>query len=260
MKLKKVSILISNFNKGDYIQECLDSCIKQSYKNKEIIVYDNFSNDNSKEIIKKYKSVIFFRKKKISKYPSCNQTDLIISAFKKSSGDIICLLDSDDFFFKNKLKIVVNYFNANPSKNILYDTPILKKGYANKVFTIKNKFHYFTIWPTIFPTSTISFRRTFFIKNIKYFIKNKYPLLEIDFRLVVFDFLINNQYNYLDKHLTAYRIVKDGIMSNYKKLSKNWWKKRHQGFKYLRDLCFSHNLAFKKGLDFYITRLLNYIF
>ena len=50
MKLKKVSILISNFNKGDYIQECLDSCIKQSYKNKEIIVYDNFSNDNSKEI------------------------------------------------------------------------------------------------------------------------------------------------------------------------------------------------------------------
>ena len=125
---------------------------------------------------------------------------------------------------------------------------------------IKNKFHYFTIWPTIFPTSTISFRRTFFMKNIKYFIKNKYPLLEIDFRIVVFNFLINNQYNYLDKHLTAYRIVKDGIMSNYKKFSKNWWKKRLQGFEYLRDLCFSHNLAFKKGLDFYITRLLNYIF
>ena len=100
MKLKKISILISNYNKGDYIKECLDSCVKQSYKNKEIIVYDNFSNDNSKEIIKKYKSIIFFRKKKISKYPSFNQTDLIISAFKKSSGDIICLLDSDDFFLR----------------------------------------------------------------------------------------------------------------------------------------------------------------
>jgi len=51
MKFKKVSVIISNYNKGNYIKDCIDSCYSQSYKNKEIIVLDNFSEDNSEEII-----------------------------------------------------------------------------------------------------------------------------------------------------------------------------------------------------------------
>ena len=89
---KKISILISNYNKGKYINECLKSCFLQNYSNIEVIVFDNFSTDTSLNIIKKFNKIHLIKKKKISIYPAVNQLDLIISAFKKSKGEIIFLL------------------------------------------------------------------------------------------------------------------------------------------------------------------------
>ena len=259
MKFKKVSVIISNYNKGNYIKDCIDSCYSQSYKNKEIIVLDNFSEDNSEEIIQQYKNIIFIKKKRISKYSALNQLNLIISGFKKSSGDIICLLDSDDYFLKFKIKTIVDYFNENPKEEIIYDIPIIldKNNYKN--FNIKKKIHYFSIWPTIFPTSSISFTRAFLLKNIQYISNYKYSLLEIDFRLVVINFFINKKYTFLKKKLTVYRKTEFGIMYNSKKFSTIWWKKRLQAFKYLKYLFSSCGLEFKKGVDFYITKILNQI-
>jgi len=70
MSKKKISILISNYNKGKYINECLRSCFSQNYSNLEVIVSDNFSNDISLNIVRKYDKVslykknFFFKKKK----------------------------------------------------------------------------------------------------------------------------------------------------------------------------------------------------
>ena len=49
------SILISNFNKSKYLDECLKSAVNQTYKNIEIIFSDNGSNDNSLKIAKNLK-------------------------------------------------------------------------------------------------------------------------------------------------------------------------------------------------------------
>ena len=49
----KFSILITSFNKGKYLDECIKSCLNQSEKNFEIIVCDNYSDDNSNSIFKK---------------------------------------------------------------------------------------------------------------------------------------------------------------------------------------------------------------
>ena len=65
---------------------------------------DNFSTDQTDSIIQRYsKNISIIRKKKISEYAPLNQTDLLINAFQKSTGDIICLLGPDDFFYENKL-------------------------------------------------------------------------------------------------------------------------------------------------------------
>ena len=48
-----VSILINNYNNKPYIKNCIQSCLKQSYKKFEVIIYDDNSNDGSKKIIKK---------------------------------------------------------------------------------------------------------------------------------------------------------------------------------------------------------------
>ncbi|NEQ67311.1 MAG: glycosyltransferase, partial [Symploca sp. SIO2D2] len=49
-----VSILINNYNYGRFLSEAIDSALKQSYSNIEVIVVDDGSTDNSQEIIKSY--------------------------------------------------------------------------------------------------------------------------------------------------------------------------------------------------------------
>ena len=57
------SILISNFNKSQYIERCLNSLIEQTYKNTEIIFCDNNSTDNSIEIASKFKKIKIIKTK-----------------------------------------------------------------------------------------------------------------------------------------------------------------------------------------------------
>ena len=51
----KFTILITSYNKGQYLKECLDSCLYQSEKDYEIILCDNYSDDNSVDIFSGYK-------------------------------------------------------------------------------------------------------------------------------------------------------------------------------------------------------------
>ena len=55
-KLPLVSIIINCYNGEKFLKDCLDSITIQSYKNWEIIFWDNCSTDNSKYILDKYKS------------------------------------------------------------------------------------------------------------------------------------------------------------------------------------------------------------
>ena len=118
MKDIKVSVLIANYNNEKYLTECIDSIKKQTYQNIEIIIHDDSSSDNSIKRINKYKNITIIKNRKRGKYGSYNQMNAYYRAFKKSKGEIIFLLDSDDLFKKNKIKTVINTFLKN-KKNIL---------------------------------------------------------------------------------------------------------------------------------------------
>ena len=101
-----ISILITNYNKEKFLKKNLLSVVNQSIKNYEILFYDDASTDNSINIVKEFKKIKLIKnpKKNNIKSPPLNQINGIIKAFKSSKGNIICLLDSDDIFKKNKLK------------------------------------------------------------------------------------------------------------------------------------------------------------
>ena len=52
-----VSILIASYNKEKFVSRCIESCLFQSYKNIEIIFFDDGSTDNSYQIAKRYKKI-----------------------------------------------------------------------------------------------------------------------------------------------------------------------------------------------------------
>lgn len=97
-KCDVISVVIPNYNNGKYLSECIESVLSQSYANKEIIIIDDCSTDNSREIITRYAVV-----KENNIQPIFNKKNLGISGnrhkgIKAARGKYITTLDSDDMF------------------------------------------------------------------------------------------------------------------------------------------------------------------
>ena len=54
---KKISVIVNCYNGEKYLNQCISSILNQKYQNFEIIFYDNFSSDNSKNIVKNFKDI-----------------------------------------------------------------------------------------------------------------------------------------------------------------------------------------------------------
>lgn len=254
MKKKLISILITNYNKAKFLNQTLKSVCKQSFKNYEIIIYDDCSSDNSINIIKSYNRVRLIRNfNRKDKSGPLNQLKGILKIFKICKGDIICLLDADDNFFKDKLSKINHYFKKNRNLNCVYDIP---KTQVNN-FIFKKKKNSENNWPTIFPTSCISARKKFIKSFIKNSEKNKFDHLEIDARIVIFSNIFFKEYNILNKTLTKYNYDANGITADIKKFSQKWWIRRYQAYLYLRILLKKKRKLFTPNFDYYITILFN---
>ena len=256
MKNELASILITNFNKDKYLNDTIQSCLAQNYKKKEILIFDDKSTDNSLKILKKYKKIKVLKneKKKFVSGP-LNQINGIKELFKKSKGEVIFLLDSDDFFKKNKIKNIMNLYSKDKNLNFVQDIPYSVKD--KRMIKLKYKNHFFSIWPSFYPTSTISVRKEFFLKFLNYLEPKKFPNLEIDARLCIFAFLSKSFKTY-QKNLTIYNFDYSGITSKYKKFSFNWWLKRNEAFDFMRILMKKMKLKFIPSLDYFVTKLINF--
>jgi glycosyltransferase involved in cell wall biosynthesis len=255
-----VSILISNYNKEEYIKRCIDSCVRQDYKNIEIIFVDNLSTDNSIKIIKKYKNIKIVSNKNHSKYPAINQINTLFAGLKFCKGQIISLLDSDDFFKKDKIKKIVKYFKKFPKKNLVCDTPLLYYNKKNiKKFFYKEKKKNSYVWPTIFPTSSVSLRKNFLLECYTRIFPNMFPQLEVDFRILAFAKNVKNDFNFITDNLTYYFQNPSGILSFYKKYSFYWWNKRFEAHKFMELLYDKNRLKFVKTFDYKLSYIMKLI-
>lgn len=252
-----VSILISNYNKEKYIKRCLNSCINQSYKNIEIIFVDNISIDNSLKIIKNFRNIKVVSTKSRSKYPALNQIDTLLTGLKFCKGKIVSLLDSDDFFKKNKIKKIVEFFNKYPNKNLVCDTPYLYYNKKNIKKFVNKKKNNFYVWPTIFPTSSINLRKNFLVECLNNIFPKMFPQIEIDFRILVFADKIKNDLNVVRNNLTYYFQNHYGILSVYKKFSFYWWSKRFEAHKFMELIYKKNKIKFIRTLDYKITCIMS---
>ena len=112
-----VSVLVTTYNYGRFIEECIDSVLSQSYPLDlmEIVVVDDGSTDDTAERVKKYGSKIrYFHK------PNGGQASALNLAFARARGEIVSLLDGDDFFLPGKVARVAEVFERDPSLGMFY--------------------------------------------------------------------------------------------------------------------------------------------
>ncbi len=127
-----IDIIIPNYNKGDYLKECLDSVLNQTYKNWKVYVIDDCSKDISKEILKKYNkedkfNITFLNKNSGPAY--CRNLGL-----KKSEAEYVAFLDSDDYWPKHKLEIQINEMLNN---NYDFTYTDIKYFFSDKIDNLK---------------------------------------------------------------------------------------------------------------------------
>lgn len=133
-----VSIIIPCFNREKYISDAINSCLRQSYKNIEIIVVDDGSTDDSVELIKsKYLNKLKLIVQKNRGSASARNTGL-----KASKGKFIIFLDSDDWLSDNLVEAHVNTLHKWPNVDICCADSVAVKN-NNTLSEVKR-----SIWPT----------------------------------------------------------------------------------------------------------------
>ena len=112
--MTNISIIIPVFNRENTISRAIDSVLNQTYKSLEIIVVDDGSTDKTAEILKSYSNNI-----KVIHQKNSGVSVARNNGIKNSIGEWIALLDSDDEWLPNKLKLEVDYINENLDMKIL---------------------------------------------------------------------------------------------------------------------------------------------
>ena len=176
MNSDKVSVLMTNYNTAPYLDRSITSIINQTYKNFELIIIDDGSQDGSKKIINKYKN------KKIKKFffkKNIGRINALKFAIKKSSGNYIAILDSDDTSNTNRLSTQMQFFKKRKELMLLASRVNFINEKNKKLFSYPERndainFDEVIHFRNIFPFSTVIFRKellkkvSLFSKKIKY--------------------------------------------------------------------------------------------
>mgnify|MGYP000736842538 CR=1 FL=1 len=137
------SIITPVLNGERYIKKNIDSLKKQTFKNFEHIIVDGKSTDNTLKIIKRNKN----KRISIISKKDKNLWEAINNGIKVAKGEVIAVLNSDDYFYKNALKIIFNYFKKDKSLSYVFGS--IKKNNRTLYRFEKNKIYYkFNIYPS----------------------------------------------------------------------------------------------------------------
>ncbi|MFC4452786.1 glycosyltransferase family 2 protein [Deinococcus sonorensis] len=115
MEQPLVSILINNYNYGQFLAEAIESALNQTYANIEVLVVDDGSTDSSAEVMAGYAGRIIPILKK-----NGGQASALNLGVARARGDIICFLDADDAWMPDKVEQVVRAFRQHPRAGLVY--------------------------------------------------------------------------------------------------------------------------------------------
>lgn len=194
-----VSIITVVYNGEAFIEQTIKSVLTQTYTNIEYIIVDGNSTDGTLEIIKKYQS-------KIAKLISEKDSG-IYNAMNKglsiATGEIIAILNADDYYYPETIQQVVNQFNMN-NADVIY-------GDLTKLRTINGQDFFKDIKPDIslMEKTMPIFHPSTFVKKKVYDVVggfNEVYKLSSDYDFVYRVYKAGFKFDYLPKAIAVFRI------------------------------------------------------
>ena len=247
MDKKKVSVIVNFYNGEKYIESCIKSILKQNYDNLEIILWDNNSKDNSKNIINRFDDArikYYLNNKTEPLYKARNQ------AIKFSNGELIAFLDCDDSWENNYLSSREKFFSDQSidfyycNTNFYYEKKNTKKIYKEyslpkgKIFSSLAKDYFLII-------SGVIFKKEIFSKH-GLFNENLNILGDYDFFMRIVQ---NSNAHSTNSALINYRVHE----KNYSKLNKKIFFEEYREW-FNRNINQNNN-EFNDNIDVFKNRL-----
>ena len=113
MPTPKISVIMSAYNSAQYIGESISSVLNQTFRDFELIIVNDYSTDNTLEVIKTY-SVQDYRIVVINNDSNLQQAISRNKAAKIARGEYIAILDSDDISLPHRLEVQYDYSRKHP--------------------------------------------------------------------------------------------------------------------------------------------------
>lgn len=133
----KTSIVMAAYNGARYIQKQLNSFLDQSVMPDELIVVDDFSSDQTGEILSRFKQKAPFAVHLIQNEENIGSTKSFEKGLKRSTGDIIFFSDQDDVWLRNKIELLLIEFGNNEPVDLLFsDATIVNEDLKSLDYTL----------------------------------------------------------------------------------------------------------------------------
>jgi glycosyltransferase involved in cell wall biosynthesis len=135
MNAPLVTVLITTYNYGSFIEEAIESVLSQDFPpdQMEVLVVDDGSTDDTAVRVKRYERVHYFYK------PNGGQASAFNFGFARARGELIALLDADDYWLPGKLQRIVDEFQKDPQLGMVYH-PFLEIDMATNTQTRSKTF------------------------------------------------------------------------------------------------------------------------
>jgi glycosyltransferase involved in cell wall biosynthesis len=226
MRRPLVSIIINNYNYACFLKEAIDSALNQTYPLTEVVVVDDGSSDDSRETIASYGNRISSVLKE-----NGGQASALNAGVLACRGEILCFLDSDDYFYPDKVAQVVEFFSAqdvNSKPIMLHHCVAVKNDGGDDIvgmlydrthespknlYNFAQRYHFLVYLAG--PTTGISINRMLADRLFPF--PEKGVRVSADDFIVYGSFLLGDVYS-MDKRLSAYRVHS----------SNNWYHSNRQ--------------------------------
>ena len=115
----KVSVIIPTFNRANLVGNAIQSVLNQTFRDFEVIVVDDGSEDNTKEVVSKFGDQVAYLYQENQERSAARNNGI-----KHSRGQYITFLDSDDLYLPDKLKVQVELMDKNPEYGMSYSSSV----------------------------------------------------------------------------------------------------------------------------------------
>ena len=212
------SIIIPTFNQSSFLKKALKSVSKQTFKSFEVIVIDNYSDDDTQRVVKSFKNVIY---KKINNYGVISKSRNL--GLKISKGKWVAFLDSDDYWDKNKLRTIYEETRKKNFDVICHSEWILNLSSSGKKkircygpFS-KNFYKEILLFGNRNSTSASVVKKKFLDKNKLKFDENRTFITSEDYCFFLHIANLDGIFLYLSRPLGYHTFHKGSMSYNYKK-------------------------------------------